>query len=56
MGQQGMEGERSKIGVMFWVSAAVALTFILWGVIAPTSFGTVTQAVFDWVVSNLGWF
>jgi glycine betaine transporter len=56
MEQQGMEGERSKIGVVFWVSAAVALAFILWGVIAPTSFGTVTQAVFDWVVSNLGWF
>jgi glycine betaine transporter len=56
MTQQGVETERSQIGVVFWVSSAVALAFILWGVIAPTSFGTVTQAVFDWVVSNLGWF
>src|SRR5919112_2614219 len=56
MAQQNIEGERSKVGVVFWVSAAVSLAFILWGVIAPTSFGTVTQAVFDWVVSNLGWF
>lgn len=56
MAQQGIEGERSKIGVVFWVSSGVAFAFILWGVIAPTSFGTVTQAVFDWVVTNLGWF
>ena len=56
MTQQGVEAERSKIGVVFWVSSAIAFAFILWGVIAPTSFGIVTQAVFDWVVSNLGWF
>ena len=56
MAQQNIEGERSRIGVVFWVSSGVALAFILWGVIAPTSFGTVTQAIFDWVVSNLGWF
>ncbi|HYZ06075.1 MAG TPA: BCCT family transporter [Rubrobacter sp.] len=54
--EKAMERERSEVGVVFWVSAAVALAFILWGVIAPGSFGAVTQAVFDWVVSNLGWF
>jgi len=43
MTQQSVETERSKIGVIFWVSSAVALAFILWGVIARTSFGTVTQ-------------
>ena len=53
---QDTQGDRHEVGVVFWVSVAVALAFILWGVIAPTSFGTVTQAVFDWVVSNLGWF
>ena len=53
---QDTQGDRHEVGVVFWVSAAVALAFILWGAIAPTSFGTVTQAVFDWVVSNLGWF
>jgi glycine betaine transporter len=56
MAQQSIEDQRSKVGVVFWVSAAVSLAFILWGVISPTSFGIVTQAVFDWVVSNLGWF
>jgi hypothetical protein len=25
-------------------------------VLAPANFGTVTQAIFDWVVTNLGWF
>lgn len=54
--QQRAEGERSEVGIVFWVSSAIALAFILWGVIAPGSFGVVTQAIFDWVVSNLGWF
>ena len=53
---QDTQGDRHEVGVVFWVSAAVALAFILWGVIAPANFGTVTQAIFDWVVSNLGWF
>jgi len=46
--------EKSEIGVVFWVSAAFALGFILWGAIAPENFGAVTQTIFDWVVSNLG--
>ena len=54
--QQRAEGDRSEVGIVFWVSAAVALAFILWGVIASASFGAVTQGIFDWVVSNLGWF
>jgi glycine betaine transporter len=41
---------------VFYVSAAFALAFILWGVISPESFAVVTQAAFDWIVSNLGWF
>ncbi|QIN81935.1 BCCT family transporter [Rubrobacter tropicus] len=53
--QQARE-ERSQVGAVFWVSAAFALGFILWGALAPANFGAVTQAIFDWVVSNLGWF
>jgi len=51
-----MQTERSRVGIVFYVSAAFALAFILWGVIGPESFGAVTQAVFEWVVANLGWF
>ena len=46
----------SDVGVVFWVSAAFAFAFILWGVLAPENFGAVTQGFFDWVVTNLGWF
>ena len=57
MAQQVREREeRSQVGVVFWVSAAFALAFIVWGAAAPANFGAVTQAIFDWVVSNLGWF
>ena len=47
---------RSEVGIVFWVSAAFAVAFILWGALSPESFGVVTQAIFDWIVSNLGWF
>jgi glycine betaine transporter len=53
---QDMQRARSEVGIVFWVSAAFALGFILWGVIAPGNFGAVTQVIFDWVVTNLGWF
>jgi glycine betaine transporter len=53
---QDMQRARSEVGIVFWVSAAFALAFILWGVLAPENFGAVTQTIFDWVVSNLGWF
>jgi glycine betaine transporter len=51
-----VQTDRSEVGVVFWVSAAFSLAFILWGIIAPESFATVTQAFFDWIVANLGWF
>ncbi|QIN79942.1 BCCT family transporter [Rubrobacter marinus] len=54
--QNARERERHEIGPVFWVSAAFALAFILWGVIGPQSFGAVTQGIFEWVVGNLGWF
>ncbi len=50
------ERERHESGAVFWVSAAFSLAFILWGVNASESFGAVTQAVFEWVVANLGCF
>jgi glycine betaine transporter len=53
---QSRQRDTSEVGIVFWVSAAFALAFILWGVIAPENFGAVTQAIFDWIVTNLGWF
>ena len=51
-----MQRDRSEVGAVFWVPAAFALAFILWGVVSPESFATVTQVIFSSVVSNLGWF
>jgi hypothetical protein len=53
---QSRQRDTSEVGIVFWVSAAFALAFILWGVIAPENFGAVTQTTFDWIVTNLGWF
>src|SRR5688572_21215983 len=39
---QSRQRDNSEVGIVFWVSAAFALAFILWGVIAPENFGAVT--------------
>jgi glycine betaine transporter len=50
-----MHSGGARIGAVFWVSLAVALAFIVWDVLFTDNFSAVTQACFDWVVSNLGW-
>lgn len=41
--------------VTFWVSAAVTVAFVLWAVVAPTSFSNTINAVFSWTTTQWGW-
>ncbi len=43
----------SQIGVVFYVAAALSLTFIVWVVFLPTNFDSVTRAMLGFVVQNL---
>ncbi|GAA1393506.1 hypothetical protein GCM10009613_40050 [Pseudonocardia kongjuensis] len=40
---------------MFISSAVLAVAFVLWGVISPTSLGEVAGAVNTWITDTLGW-
>jgi choline/carnitine/betaine transport len=41
--------------VVFVVAAGVAAAFLVWGVLATDSLGSVTSAVLDWLIRNTGW-
>ena len=40
---------------VFWISVAVTVAFVLWGVISPANVTAVTGAIFSFVITNLGW-
>ena len=41
--------------VVFWGSATVISAFVAWGLIGPTSLGTVMADVLGWIIRNFGW-
>ncbi|HWT22917.1 MAG TPA: BCCT family transporter [Solirubrobacteraceae bacterium] len=41
--------------VVFWISAAIALAFIAWGVLSTDNLGEVATSVLDYVITNFGW-
>ncbi|WP_025321408.1 BCCT family transporter [Deferrisoma camini] len=41
--------------ITFGVSAAVTAAFVLWAVVAPTSFSDTINAVFSWTTTQWGW-
>jgi len=40
---------------VFWGSASLIAAFVAWGLLAPTSLGSVMTATLGWIVSNFGW-
>ncbi|MEI4273822.1 BCCT family transporter [Klenkia sp. LSe6-5] len=47
------EGHLDK--VVFGVSGALALAFLVWGFATPTGLGSVSSGALDWIETNLGW-
>lgn len=54
-----MQASRTKqtvIGSVFAASVAITALIVLWGVVAPTSFESVSNTLFSYVVADLSWF
>ncbi len=48
----------SKSGIdpaVFWCSAVLIAAFVAWGLVAPTSLGTVMTATLGWITTNFSW-
>jgi len=41
--------------LVFWGSAALIAVFVVWGLVGPTSLGSVMTASLGWVIGNFGW-
>jgi glycine betaine transporter len=41
--------------VVFWGSALVIAAFVIWGLVAPESLGSVMTDVLGWTIRNFGW-
>ncbi len=53
--------EKSKLNVkkdnsVYYISLAVTLLIVLWGLLAPSNFEKVGNGVFSFLVNEFGWF
>ncbi len=46
---------RSGVGVVFYVSVAISVAFVAWGVLFTESFSAAMQAALDFTVSSMSW-
>jgi glycine betaine transporter len=49
------QNKRSYDPMVFWISAAVVVAFLVWGVLFPKSMSSGINGVFGWTTSNWGW-
>jgi glycine betaine transporter len=50
------EGEQAqRLGVVFWVTVAIAAAFVLWGVLFTENFTSTLGSVVGWITDGLGW-
>jgi glycine betaine transporter len=52
---QSNQSKRSYDPLVFWISAAVVVVFLLWGVLLPKNMGSGINAVFGWTTNYWGW-
>ena len=50
-----MKQQNSEIGVVFYVSAAFAIAFVIWGALFTGNLSSVTSAILGFVISSFGW-
>jgi choline/carnitine/betaine transport len=42
--------------VVFSVTAAIAIAFVVWGIVSSSGLGSASASAQDWVITNTGWF
>jgi choline/carnitine/betaine transport len=56
MSQQSSKWSARIDPVVFGVTAAFAVGFVVWGLVSTPSLGTASSSAQDWVITNTGWF
>lgn len=42
--------------VVFYVTGAIAIAFVVWGAVSSSGLGSASASAQDWVITNTGWF
>lgn len=53
-----VDDQRNRFGLdktVFFVTAALIVSFIVWGVSSPSSVSDVSSTMFSWAIRNMGW-
>ncbi|AHW64242.1 Choline/glycine/betaine transporter [Corynebacterium glyciniphilum AJ 3170] len=53
-----VDDQRNRFGLdkaVFFITAALILSFIAWGISSPTSVSNVSSTMFAWAIKNVGW-
>lgn len=53
--ERGQSSQTGKIGIVFYVSLAVSILFLLWGVLFTENIANVTTAILEFVLNSFGW-
>lgn len=52
---QRLEAKTGIDPAVFWCSAVLIAGFVAWGLLAPTSLGTIMTATLGWITTNFSW-
>lgn len=45
-----------KLGKVFYISAFLVLTFVIWGTMSPSSLTVTAEYTLTWMIDNFGWY
>lgn len=54
----GIDEQRRRYSIdkiVFGVAGVLAVAFVIWGIVSPTSVGDVANVAYAWVMTHLGW-
>jgi hypothetical protein len=51
----GGDEPTQRLGVVFWVTVAISVAFVLWGVLFTDNFTSALGTVVGWITEGLGW-
>jgi len=53
--RSGDDGQEQRLGAVFWVTVAISVAFVLWGILFTDNFTSTTGTIVGWITEGLGW-
>src|SRR5690625_7902081 len=56
MSKNNEKGSEDKLGKVYYISAFLVLTFVIWGTISPSSLTSTAEYTLSWMIDKFGWY